>query len=333
MSDLIIIAEAGVNHNGSLKNALKLVDAAAKSKADFVKFQTYIAEDLVQRNLSCADYQKRNSTFDNQFKMLKKYELKIQDFKIILKRCKKRKIKFLSSPFDLESINTVKNLKVETIKIPSGEITNIPYLQKIGKLKKKIILSTGMANVNEIRNAIKILTRYGTNRKNICILHCNTEYPVRLDKTNLNSIKYLKKKFKLDVGFSDHTNGFEAGLIAVGLGIKIIEKHFTLNKKMKGPDHKASLDVKELENFVKILRSAQKSLGSETKKPSRIELANSRYIRKKIIAKNRIFKGQKFSEDNLTTKRSYMGIPSSNWKKVIGKVSNFNFKKDQIIKI
>ena len=333
MPDLIIIAEAGVNHNGSLKNALKLVDAAAKSKADFVKFQTYITEDLVQRSLSCADYQKRNSTFDNQFKMLKKYELKIQDFKIILKRCKKRKIKFLSSPFDLESINTLKKLKVETIKIPSGEITNIPYLQKIGKLRKKIILSTGMANVNEISNAIKILIKSGTNRKNISILHCNTEYPVLLDRTNLNSIKYLRKRCKLDVGFSDHTNGFEAGLIAVGLGIKIIEKHFTLSKKMKGPDHKASLDVKEMVNFVKILRSAFKSLGSETKKPSRIELANSKYIRKKIIAKNTIFKGQKFSENNLTTKRSNTGIPSSNWKKVIGKISNFNFKKDQIIKI
>ena len=333
MPDLIIIAEAGVNHNGSLKNALKLVDAAAKSKADFVKFQTYITEDLVQKSLDCADYQKKNSKFDNQFKMLKKYELKIQDFKIILKRCKKRKIKFLSSPFDLESINTIKKLKVEIIKIPSGEITNIPYLQKIGKLRKKIILSTGMANTDEIRSAIKILTKFGTSRKNICILHCNTEYPVQLDKTNLNSIKYLRKKFKLDVGFSDHTNGFEAGLIAVGLGSKIIEKHFTLSKKMKGPDHKASLDVKELTNFIKILRSAQKSLGSEVKKPSRTELANAKYIRKKIIAKNTIFKGQKFSENNLTTKRSKTGIPSSNWKKVIGKISNFNFNKDQIIKI
>ena len=191
MSDLIIIAEAGVNHNGSLKNALKLVDAAAKSKADFVKFQTYITENLVQKNLSCAGYQKRNSSFDNQFKMLKKYELRTEDFKIILKRCKKKKIKFLSSPFDLESINTIKKLKVESIKIPSGEITNIPYLQKIGKLKKKIILSTGMANVNEISNAIKILTKSGTIRNNICILHCNTEYPVKLNNTNLNSIKFL----------------------------------------------------------------------------------------------------------------------------------------------
>ena len=333
MNNLTIIAEAGVNHNGSLKLALKLIDIAARAKADYVKFQTYITEDLVQKEFSCAGYQKKNSSFENQFKMLKKYELNIKDFKKIIKRCNEKKIGFLSSPFDLKSISLLKKLKVKLIKIPSGEITNIPYLKKIGKLNRKIILSTGMANTREIKNALKVLTNSGSKRRNISLLHCNTEYPVKFDNTNLKSIIYLKKKFKLDIGFSDHTVGFEAALISVGLGAKIIEKHFTIDKSMKGPDHKAILNGNELVKFVSILKDAKKSLGKAVKTPSKKELQNARYIRKNIVAKENILKGQKFSENNLTTKRSKPGISSENWNKILNKIAKFNFKKDQNIKI
>ena len=333
MKDLIIIAEAGVNHNGSLKKALQLVDIAAKAKADFVKFQTYKTENLVQRDFSCASYQLKNSKFKNQFKMLKKYELNENQFKKIIERCKIKKIKFLSSPFDIQSLSLLKKLKCKTIKIPSGEITNIPLLEEIGKLKRKLILSTGMSTYIEILRAIKILISHGTKKKNIFLLHCNTEYPVNFRNTNLNSIEYLKKKFKVIVGYSDHTTGFEAALVSIGLGARIIEKHFTTNKLLSGPDHKASLDKKELTKFVSILRSAYKSLGKKTKEASTKELENAKFIRKNIVAKKSIFVGDRFTKNNITTKRSSPGIPASDWKKIINKVSKFNFLKDQNIKI
>ncbi len=333
MNNLIVIAEAGVNHNGDLKKALKLVDLAAKAKADYIKFQTYFTEDLVQKDFSCANYQKSNSNFRNQYKMLKKYELSESDFKKIFQRCKIKKIKFLSSPFDLKSISFLKRLKVKTIKIPSGEITNIPYLSKIGSLNLKIILSTGMSNLKEIKNALKLLINSGTKRKNISLLHCNTEYPVKLEETNLKSINFLKRKFNLKTGFSDHTTGFEASLTSIGLGAEIIEKHFTLNKSLAGPDHKASLDQKELVDFVTKLKKAYKSLGQNRKFASNKELQNLKFIRKNIVAKKNIYKGQKFTENNITTKRSRPGIASEKWKKVLKKTSKFNFKKDQNIKI
>ena len=333
MNNLIVIAEAGVNHNGELKKALKLVDLAAKAKADYVKFQTYCTDDIVQKDFSCAKYQRRNSNFRNQYKMLKKYELSHLDFKKIFKRCKIKKIKFLSSPFDLKSITFLKKLKVKTIKIPSGEITNIPYLSKIGSLNLKIILSTGMSNLKEIKNAIKLLIKSGTKRSNISLLHCNTEYPVKLEQTNLKSISFLKKKFNLKTGFSDHTTGFEASLTSIGLGAEIIEKHFTLNKSLAGPDHKASLDQKELVDFVTKLKKAFKSLGQNKKFASFKELQNLKFIRKNIVAKKNIYKGQKFTENNITTKRSRPGITSEKWREVLNKTSKFNFKKDQNIKI
>lgn len=330
---LIIIAEAGVNHNGKLKNALKLVDIAAEAKADYVKFQTYITDEIVQKNFSLAKYQRVNTNFKNQYAMLKKLQLNESDFIKIKKRCIKKKIKFLSSPFDIKSIQFLNKLRLKTFKVPSGEITNIPYLEKLGKLKKEIILSTGMANEREIKEAIKILVESGTKKKNISLLHCNTEYPVALKKINLNSIKYLKKKFGLNIGFSDHSLGNEAALIAVGLGIKIIEKHFTIDKSMKGPDHKASLNKKELIEFVFNLRQAEESLGKFQKKPSSDEIDNARFVRKNIVARTNIFIGQKFSSTNLTTKRSVLGIPASEWKKVINKISRYNFKKNETIRV
>lgn len=330
----IIIAEAGVNHNGNINNALKLVDCAAKAKADYVKFQTYFTDDLVQKKLQLANYQKKNiKNINSQYNLLKKYELTETQHEQIIKRCNLRKIKFLSSPFDLKSIDLLKKLKLKTIKIPSGEITNIPYLQKIGRLKKKIILSTGMSNINEIKKAIEILIYSGTKKKNLVILHCNTEYPANLKKLNLKSIEFLRKKFKIPVGYSDHSEGITASLAAVSLGAKVIEKHFTLNKNLKGPDHKASLSPKELITLVRQIRNLECMFGSNSKKPYKEELKNIKYIRKYIVAKKAIIKGQFFDENNLTTKRSGKGIPAENWQKILGKKSKYNFSIDEKIKI
>ena len=330
----IIIAEAGVNHNGKINLALKLVDCAAKAKADFVKFQTYSTEDLVQKNLGLAEYQKKNvKKIYSQNQLLKKYELSESDHYKIIKRCKIKKINFLSSPFDIKSINLLKKLKLSTIKIPSGEITNIPYLKKIAALNKKIILSTGMADLKEIKKAIEILTGYGTNKKNIIVLHCSTEYPASSKNLNLLSINYLKKKLKIETGYSDHSLGLQASFIAVALGAKVIEKHFTLSKKLSGPDHKASLLPDELNDLIKGVRFVEKILGSSKKKPYKGELINLKYVRKYIVAKNYIYKGQKFSEENITTKRSKIGVPAAEWDRIIGKKSRFNFTPEENVKI
>ena len=329
-----VIAEAGVNHNGKINLALRLVDCAAKAKADYVKFQTYSSDHLVQKKLKLAKYQKKNlKKFRFQYQMLKKYELSIEDHKKIIKRCKMKKIKFLSSPFDLESINLLKKLKLKIFKIPSGEITNIPYLKKIAKLKKKIILSTGMSNIKEISNAINILNKNGLKKKHITLLHCNTEYPANPKKLNLLAIKFLRKKFKMKIGYSDHSRGLKASLTAVALGAKVIEKHFTLNRNFEGPDHKASLEPLELNNLIKEIRLLEDTLGNYEKKPYKEELLNIRFARKYIIAKNKIRKGEKFSNKNLTTKRSGVGIPSEKWDFIIGKKSKFNFLPDDNIKI
>ena len=330
----IIIAEAGVNHNGNLKQALKLVDYAAKAKADFIKFQTFSANELVQKKLKLARYQEINlKTVTTQFKLLKKYELSETDHRKILKRCRAKKIKFLSSPFDLKSIDLLQKLKLNIFKIPSGEITNIPYLKKIGSLKKRIILSTGMSNVKEIQNAIKILRNNGAKKTQISLLHCNTEYPANPKKLNLLSIKFLKEKFKLVTGYSDHSEGLLASLTAVSLGAKIIEKHFTLNKNLKGPDHKASLSPEELIALVRQIRNLEGMLGDNHKKPYKEELENIKYVRKYILAKKAIKKGQFFNNNNLTTKRSGRGIPAANWHKILGKKSKYNFAPDENIKI
>ena len=329
----IIIAEAGVNHNGKINQALKMVDCAAQAKADYVKFQTYSTDELVQKKLKLAKYQRSYLTKnDFQYNMLKKYELSELDHKKIIKRCKKKKIKFLSSPFDLKSIRLLTKLKLVTFKIPSGEITNIPYLKKIGSLKKTIILSTGMSKIDEVDRAIKILIKYGTKRKNISLLHCSTEYPANPKNLNLLSISFLKTKFKVAVGYSDHSLGIQASLTAVALGAIIIEKHFTLNKKSPGPDHKASLTPRELNKLVKGIRNVEEILGTNTKKPYNKELSNLKYVRKYIVAKNTITKGQKFSDANITTKRSGIGIPAEKWDSVIGKISKHNFLYDENIK-
>ena len=330
----LIIAEAGVNHNGNINLALKQVDIASKSRADYIKFQTYFTEELVQKKVGLAGYQKNNlKTISSQYKLLKRFELSESDHLKIINRCRLKKIKFLSSPFDLKSINLLKKLNLKLFKIPSGEITNVPYLKKIGSLKKRLILSTGMSTIEEIKKAINILISSGTKKKDITILHCSTQYPAEKNNLNLLSIPLLKKKFKINVGYSDHSLGLQASLTAVALGAKIIEKHFTTNRKLSGPDQKASLSPNELMNFVKEIRNIEKILGKSVKKPYSAELKNSKYIRKFIVANRNINKGEKFSEKNITTKRSTVGIPASKWNLVIGKKAKKKFLYDETIKI
>lgn len=329
----IIIAEAGVNHNGDINLALRLVDIAAKSKADYIKFQTYSTDELVQKKLGLARYQKNNTKKDySQYEMLKKFELSLSDHLKIIKRCEKKKIKFLSSPFDLKSIDLLRKLKMDLFKIPSGEITNIPYLRKIGSLKKRILLSTGMSNIKEIKIAIQTLLKSGTKKRNITVLHCTSEYPAKKNNLNLLSIPFLKKKFDIDVGYSDHSLGLDASFTAVALGAKVIEKHFTVNNKLNGPDHKASLTPTQLANLVKGIRDIESTLGNYLKKPSSAELKNSKFVRKFIVAKKKIKKGEKFSEKNLTTKRALIGIPASKWDFMIGKKAKKNFIDNENIK-
>ena len=333
MSKITIIAEAGVNHNGKLKSALKLVKLASKAGADYVKFQTFNPDALTTKNLGLADYQKKNEKKITHFKLLDNLKLSEKDLKKIIENCKKNKIKFLSSPFDLESIILLKKLKLKIFKIPSGEITNIPYLRLLGSFNKKIILSTGMSTFKEVTEALKILTKSGTKKKNITLLHCNTQYPADIKNLNLLSIKYIKDKTKMNVGFSDHSLGNEASLISLAYGATIFEKHFTLNKSAKGPDHKASLSPSELFNYVKKLREFSKSIGVYEKKPYKEELKISKIARKQIVASRPINKGEKFSQKNITTKRAKKGIAANNWDKVIGRVAKFDFFINQSIKI
>ena len=328
----IIIAEAGVNHNGKLENAKKLIKKAAEAGADYVKFQIYKTENLVTKKARKAKYQKINSKKEeNQFEMLKKFELNIKHFKILKKICKAKKIKFLSSSFDIESTKNLLKLGTNIFKIPSGEITNLPYLKFIGGLKKKVILSTGMSSYKEILNAIKILTRKGTKKKNITILHCNSEYPTPYKDVNLSAMRNIQKKFGTTVGLSDHSLGTEVPIAAVALGARVIEKHFTLNKNSPGPDHKSSINFIELKKMIKSIRNIEKSLGDGIKKASKSERKNIIIIRKSIVAKVNITKGERFSYKNLTTKRPGNGLSPMKIENIIGKKAKKNFFKDQQI--
>ena len=273
---VFIIAEAGVNHNGSLELAKKMIDAAEEAGADAVKFQTFKAEKVVSRYAPKAEYQKKTTTAgESQLEMIKKLELDAAAHQTLIDYCKKRNIQFLSTPFDFESIDLLNELGLDIFKIPSGEITNMPYLRKIGSLKKEIILSTGMANLGEIEDALDVLTGAGTKLKDITILHCNTEYPTPMQDVNLKAMQTIKYAFPgIHVGYSDHTEGIEVSIAAVAMGATIIEKHFTLDKNMEGPDHKASLEPDELKAMVNAIRNIEKALGNGIKKPSPSELKN-----------------------------------------------------------
>ena len=329
-----IIAEAGVNHNGSLKNAKKLIDCASKAGADYVKFQTFKASELATRSSPKASYQKLSTKRkESQYDMLKKLELSEKDHLVLKKYCKKKKINFLSSPFSIKSFDFLNKIGLKTIKIPSGEIDNFPFLKHIGKFKKKIILSSGMSSLLEVANAIKILNKEGTSKNKITVLHCSSEYPTPFENVNLKAMNTIKHRLGVKVGYSDHSLGYIVPIAAVAVGAAVIEKHFTLNKKNKGPDHKASLNPAELKEMIKKIRSTEKALGSYIKKPSKGELKNIKVVRKSIFAKMEIKKGDIFSNQNISTKRPAVGISPKNWNKVIGKKSKRNFKVDQPIKL
>ena len=327
-----IIAEAGVNHNGSLKIAKKLVNAAKKCGADYIKFQTFNPKSMTTPQSNIAPYQKKIKLGETkQIRMLQKLSLSNDDFSKLYLHCKKKKIKFLSSPFDLESIKFLKDkIKMDYYKIPSGEITNYPYLKYLGKLNKKILLSTGMAELSEINFAIKTLIKNGTKRNNITVLHCISDYPTKIENVNLNFINTLKKISK-NVGFSDHTLGTQSAVLAVALKVNIIEKHFTLNKKMKGPDHSMSLNVNEFKNFVKNIRDTELILGKDKKILTKGEKILKKFARKSLIAKTNIKKNEKFSELNLTTKRPGDGKSPILWDSILGKKAKKNYKKDEKI--
>ena len=329
-----IIAEIGINHGGSVSKALKHVVAAKNSGADVVKFQFFKTTNLVSKNAKKARYQ-LHSTKDKQkqFNLLKPLELSIKDFLKIKKFCANKKIEFMISIFDESGIEAIKKLKVSSVKIPSGEINNYPLLEKISKLKKKIILSTGMSNFKEIDNAIKIFTHNGIKKKEITILQCNSSYPTPLDDVNLNILKEYKKRFKVKIGYSDHTEGLDSSLAAVSLGASVIEKHFTLNKKLKGPDHSSSLNPSEFKKLTYHIRNIERCLGSKIKKITKSEKENYQAVRKSIVACSIIEKGEKFNLKNITTKRPAGGLSPEKWDKVIGKTAKKNFKEDEFIKI
>ena len=329
----LIIAEAGVNHNGSLSLAKKLIVAAKKCGADIIKFQKFKADNLATKFAKLADYQKENFKKNIQYKMLKRLELKDQDYKELYKFSKKNKIYFLCSCFDEESLRFLRFTKNRIIKIPSGEITNLPLLKYAGSLKKKIILSSGMSTINEISFALKTLIKSGTRKKNITLLHCNTDYPTKLHDVNLRAFEELKNKFGLRLGYSDHTISQEVPMIAVALGAKVIEKHFTINKKLRGPDHKASFNPDEFKTLVKNIRNIEIILGKNKKFVTNSEKKNKLLVRKSLVARIKITRGEKFSKNNLAIKRPGYGISPVKYYEILGKRSKYNFKPDELIKL
>ncbi len=327
-----VIAEAGVNHNGSIKIAKKLIDVASQAGADAVKFQTFKAKNLVSKNAQKANYQKETTDEDeSQYEMIKKLELDVDTHKELMRYCDEKEIIFLSTPFDLESIEILDELGLEIFKIPSGEITNLPYLRAIGRLKKRVILSTGMADLGEIEDALDLLVDFGTKRENITILHANTMYPTPMEDVNLRAMQTIASVFGVDVGYSDHTLGIEVPIAAVAMGARVIEKHFTLDRDMEGPDHKASLEPDELKAMVSGIRNIEKALGNGIKKPTPSEKPNIEVARKSIVAARDIQKGELFSENNITVKRPGSGITPMRWDEIVGRVAQRDYKADELI--
>jgi len=327
-----IIAEAGVNHNGSIELAYKLIDVAVDSGANAIKFQTFKAKNLALRNTKKAAYQKQtNNANESQFDMLKKLELDVDDHNNLIDYSNKKGITFLSSPFDIESINLLNELDLQIFKIPSGEITNLPYLRHIGALGKQVILSSGMSTLNEIEDALKILINAGTLKNNITILHANTMYPTPMSDVNLKAMQTIKDKFEIEIGYSDHTLGTEVSIAAVAMGASVIEKHFTLDKKLEGPDHKASLNPDELKSMIIAIRNIEQASGDGIKVLTESEKPNIDIARKSIVAKTKIKKGEVFSDENLTTKRPGVGISPMKWYDIIGKTALQDYNVDDLL--
>tara|TARA_A100001035_G_C27787412_1_gene505298 strand:+ start:5963 stop:6973 length:1011 start_codon:yes stop_codon:yes gene_type:complete len=331
---VFIIAEAGCNHNGELKLAKKLIDIAKRAKADAVKFQSFKVEELAVKNAPKANYAISNTKFyKTQYEMQSRLQLSFNDQLKLLKYCKKKRIKFLSSSFDVQSTEDLKKMNLDIIKIPSGEITNLPNLIKIGSLKKKIILSTGMSTIREIKQAIKILNQKGTNQKDITLLHCTTDYPAKLKDINLLAIRQLRKIFNMKVGYSDHTNGIEVSIAAAALGASVIEKHITLSRELEGPDHYASLEENEFTKMVQSIRNLEIAMGNGKKKPTQNEIKNIYTVRKSIKARKFINKGEVFSEENLLVARPNSGLSPMKWDKIVGKKAKKSFNIGEDIKI
>lgn len=333
---VMIIAEAGVNHNGSIENAFRLVDAAADAGVDSIKFQTFKAEKLVSGSAKKADYQIQNTrnSEETQLQMLQKLELSQEQHAQLIAYCQKKKVQFFSTAFDLDSLEHLHKVGLKMVKIPSGEITNLPYLRKAARLFRQVILSTGMTTISEIKDALSVFIETGIPKKNITILHCNSEYPTPMDDVNLKAMLHIQEVFGTEIGYSDHTLGIEVPIAAVALGASIIEKHFTLDKTMNGPDHRASLEPDELKAMVSAIRNLEKALsGSGVKEVSPSEQKNIAIARKSIVATKEIHKGEVFTEENIGVKRPGTGISPMKWDEVIGKVSQKDFAEDELITI
>jgi N,N'-diacetyllegionaminate synthase len=328
----LIIAEAGVNHNGDIDLAKRLIDVAADSGADLVKFQTLNADQMVTLNAAKAEYQLlATSPSETQHEMLSKLQLSESAHRELIAHSTKRGIGFFSTGFDVSSINLLVSLKQEIFKIPSGEITNLPYLRHIGQLRKDVIISTGMSNMDEIERALSILENSGTLRSRITVLHCTTAYPAPMADVNLRAMVSIQNKLDVSIGYSDHTLGIEVPIAAVTLGASVIEKHFTLDRNLPGPDHKASLEPKELKTMVRAIRNIEVALGDGIKRIMPSELANREVARKSIVARLPISVGQVLSEDNLTTKRPGTGISPMEWGNLLGKKAHRDYSVDELI--
>ena len=332
MNKILIIAEVGVNHNGKLELAKKLVDLAKVAGADIVKFQTFVSENGVSKNAKKAEYQMAGDIQEeSQLNMIKKLELTFNDFAVLYEYCLDRGIEFLSTAFDFQSIDFLNSLGMKRWKIPSGEITNLPYLIKIAQLNKPVILSTGMSTMDDIESAISILRQNGVGE--LTVLHCTTEYPTPFQDVNLKAMLTIKDEFGVQIGYSDHTKGIEVSIAAAVLGATVIEKHFTLDRNMEGPDHKASLEPDELKAMVTSIRNIESALGDGIKQPAESEKKNMVVARKSIIAKTDINMGDIFTEENLTVKRPGDGISPMKWYEVIGKAATRDFKEDELIEL
>jgi N,N'-diacetyllegionaminate synthase len=331
---VIIIAEAGVNHNGDINLAKKLIDIAADAKVDYVKFQTFKAENVVSKIAKKASYQITNTKNkeENQLQMLKKLELSHDQHNELISYCKQKNISFFSTAFDLESLAYLKDFGLTMVKIPSGEINNLPYLRKAAALFSEVIISSGMSTIEDVKNALNVFLDAGIAKRNISILHCNTEYPTPMQDVNLHAMLSIQKEFGVRVGYSDHTLGIEVPIAAVALGAKVIEKHFTLDRNLPGPDQLASLEPVELKAMVHAIRNIELAIsGNGTKQPSESEMKNIEIARKSIVAKTDIVKGEIFSDGNLTTKRPGNGISPMRWDELIGQTASKDFNADDLI--
>ncbi len=330
MNKIYVIAEAGVNHNGNIEIAKEMVDRAVEAGADAVKFQTFKADKLVCKKAEKAAYQKAGTAAEeSQYEMLKKLELSERMHMDLMEYCDKKRIRFLSTPFDTDSLRLLVELGIPIIKIPSGEITNLPYLKAVARTGKEVLLSTGMSSLAEVREAVWLLKKNGTRK--ITVLHCNTQYPTPMEDVNLNAMLTIRNELHVPVGYSDHSEGIEVAIAAAALGAEVIEKHFTLDRGMEGPDHKASMEPSGLKQMIKCIRNIEKALGSSEKKAGASERENLAVVRKSIVAAKNIHSGEVFSEDNLTVKRPGTGISPMNWYEIIGKRAEKDYMADEII--